>query len=416
MPRTQTARRPPPRNQRKPQNILLLGVALLGLLLSGVCPSKTPYEQNICFGGFGRAKERCYLKGLHFELALKFLKRLMPGIQVELNFLSAQDFIRRKGRVDYPRLMQKPQYIRLQVKKELESLAKVLAREKKAAPGRAPREQGTPPPRILLEKETRPGVQGGGQTKKTPVKKAGETVKKGSTGEAQDGETGQKGKPKKEKGSGGGATGDSLTKTEEKSQKKAKKAKKEPKAKKVEENKKETKKTPEKAGEEKSVLPKQKKGKKEKSPNKGGALKPTGVEPEKGKKATGTTPEKTKKEASTKEGKPKDNHIKPKQTEKKADLPSPPKPGPTQQGGQPKGPSSSDRPTNKNPGGLIGKILSMSEQLLEHFDIKAPDQLLKATVVKKIFEPLNKAFAERRHFIIFGTLWYTLSEPIVYPT
>ena len=122
-------------------------ICIIFLNMGLIKSKKKKYQQNICFGGFENFKERCYLKGIHYSLALKILKNLIPNIKIELNYMSKQDYITRKGRINYPQIMEDKSFIEVLIKKELESLSKVL---RKHAPNN--HHQNTTP-RILQQQK-----------------------------------------------------------------------------------------------------------------------------------------------------------------------------------------------------------------------------------------------------------------------
>lgn len=324
------------------------------LIATALCKKKK-YQQNICFGGYENFKERCYFKGIHYTLAVRMLKNLMPNIKIELNVMSREDYIRRKGRVVYPKIVKDSNFIETQVKKELESLSKMRTQaQKKTA------KSGNYAKRIL-EEQVEPRT---GQPSKTELETKQE---KNIQADRQE-------DPKQQsKGTETSPNGESMPKNTSKhnahnkvtsSESKNKKEKKEQMTTTLEEKSKK-----EQSDINNSKPPVEKKQIKENSEGK------TNKNPKTSNTKDTQRPKPKAHRKDPKSGQPSKKHSKGKHLHKKPKI---------------------DLKSIRNPGGLIGKILKMAQDLLKNYKIEDSDSLLEATLVIKKLKPIFEALATRR--------------------
>ena len=121
---------------------------------------KEEYHQMICFGGIKGYKERCYLKGIFYGLAVKLLKREMPGLKVHLKYLTIPEFIQIKKEKIYRPLFKHHEGLTKLVKEEFDVYMKHL---KTIKSNRAPR--------ILEKKSKSKKIGKGHQQVKTNLSK-----------------------------------------------------------------------------------------------------------------------------------------------------------------------------------------------------------------------------------------------------
>lgn len=94
-------------NNNNPTYFLIKAITLLNFTTISKKTTTKKYFQQICFGGIREWKERCYLKGLHYKVAIKLLKRNLEAVSIEKHFISLKEYIEIKGKQIYPNVMKK---------------------------------------------------------------------------------------------------------------------------------------------------------------------------------------------------------------------------------------------------------------------------------------------------------------------